>query len=140
MRPAPDRVPIEELDRDILSLCTRINAATYELLVLVREFDERGGFLKWGLHTCAEWLAWRCDLSMTTALEKPAASSVRSCPSRVRRLSSGSTRQSSSWKLDVFSARMERRLYRRLGLRFSLAEINESEAGTAAPGHNTGRS
>ncbi|MDH3620076.1 MAG: HNH endonuclease [Gammaproteobacteria bacterium] len=70
MRPAPDLVPIEELDRDILSLCTRINAATYELLLLVREFDERGGFLKWGLHTCAEWLAWRCDLSMTTALEK----------------------------------------------------------------------
>ncbi|MDH3619604.1 MAG: HNH endonuclease [Gammaproteobacteria bacterium] len=70
MRPAPDLVPIEELDRNILSLCTRINAATYELLVLVREFDERAGFLKWGLHTCAEWLAWRCDLSMTTALEK----------------------------------------------------------------------
>jgi len=70
MKPVPDLVPIEELDRDILSLCTRINAATYQLLVLVREFDERGGFLKWGLHNCAEWLAWRCDLSMTTALEK----------------------------------------------------------------------
>ena len=70
MKPVPDLVPIEELDRDILSLCTRINAATYELLLLVREFDERGGFLKWGLHNCAEWLAWRCDLSMTTALEK----------------------------------------------------------------------
>ena len=44
--------------------------ATYELLVLVREFDERGGFLQWGLQNCAEWLAWRCDLSMTTAREK----------------------------------------------------------------------
>ncbi len=61
---------IEELDQNILNLCTRINAATYELLMLVREFDERGGFLKWGLQNCAEWLAWRCDLSMTTALEK----------------------------------------------------------------------
>jgi hypothetical protein len=61
---------IEELDQNILDLCTRINAATYELLMLVREFDERGGFLKWGLQNCAEWLAWRCDLSMTTALEK----------------------------------------------------------------------
>ena len=47
MKPVPDRVPIEELDRDTLSLCTRINAATCELLVLVREFDERDGFLKW---------------------------------------------------------------------------------------------
>ena len=61
---------IEELDRNILTLCTRINAATYELLVLIREFEERGGHLKWGLETCAEWLAWRCDLSITTALEK----------------------------------------------------------------------
>ncbi len=62
--------PIEDLDRNILTLCTRINAATYELLVLIREFDERAGFLKWGLENCAEWLAWRCDLSMTTAMEK----------------------------------------------------------------------
>ena len=62
--------PIEDVDRNILNLCTRINAATYELLVLIREFDERAGWLQWGLSNCAEWLAWRCDLSMTTALEK----------------------------------------------------------------------
>ncbi|MBT8067815.1 MAG: HNH endonuclease [Gammaproteobacteria bacterium] len=65
-----DLVAIEDLDRNILDLCTRINAATYELLVLIREFDERAGWLQWGLKNCAEWLAWRCDLSMTTALEK----------------------------------------------------------------------
>ena len=62
--------PIEELDQGILNLCTRINAATYELLVMIREFDERAGFLQWGLQTCAEWLAWRCDISLTTAREK----------------------------------------------------------------------
>ena len=61
---------IEELDRTILTLCTRINAATYELLVMIREFDECTGWLQWGLDNCAEWLAWRCDLSMTTAREK----------------------------------------------------------------------
>ena len=61
---------IDELDRNILTLCTRINAATYELLVMIREFDERTGWLQWGLDNCAEWLAWRCDLSMTTAREK----------------------------------------------------------------------
>ena len=70
MRSIPDLTPIEDLDRNILNLCSRINVATYELLVLVREFDERGGFLQWGLQNCAEWLAWRCDLSMTTAREK----------------------------------------------------------------------
>ncbi|MCP5090079.1 MAG: DUF222 domain-containing protein [Gammaproteobacteria bacterium] len=74
MRPASnphtDLAPIEEIDRNILHLCTRINAATYELLKLIREFDERAGWVQWGLQNCAEWLAWRCDLSMTTALEK----------------------------------------------------------------------
>jgi len=70
MKPAADLAPIEDLDRNIFTLCRHINAATYELLVLIREFDERAGWLKWGLKNCAEWLAWRCDVSMTTALEK----------------------------------------------------------------------
>jgi hypothetical protein len=65
-----DTTRIDELDQSILTLCTRINAATFELLVMIREFDERAGWLQWGLDNCAEWLAWRCDLSMTTAREK----------------------------------------------------------------------
>ena len=65
-----DLTSIEALDQRILNLCTRINAATYELLVMIREFDERGGCLKWGLDCTAKWLAWRCDLSMATAREK----------------------------------------------------------------------
>ena len=63
-------IPIDELDERILDLCTHINAATCELLVMIREFDERGGCLKWGLESTATWLAWRCDLSMATAREK----------------------------------------------------------------------
>ncbi|MEL7184941.1 MAG: DUF222 domain-containing protein [Pseudomonadota bacterium] len=70
MKPATTSSAIDELDRNIVGLCARINAATYELLVLIREFDERAGWVRWGLTNCAEWLAWRCDLSMTTALEK----------------------------------------------------------------------
>ena len=69
MKPA-DQARIDELDNSILNLCTRINSATYELLVMIREFDERAGWLQWSLSSCAEWLAWRCDLSMTTAREK----------------------------------------------------------------------
>jgi hypothetical protein len=65
-----DTTRIDELDQSILALCTRINAATYELLVMIREFDERAGWLQWGLDNCAEWLAWRCDLSVSTAREK----------------------------------------------------------------------
>ncbi|MGI9305277.1 MAG: DUF222 domain-containing protein [Gammaproteobacteria bacterium] len=68
---AQDRsLAIEELDQSIVNLCARINAANYELLTLVREFDERAGFLKWGLSTCTEWLHWRCDISLSAAREK----------------------------------------------------------------------
>jgi hypothetical protein len=59
--PENDLLSIDELDRGIVNLAGRINAATYELLVLVRQFDERTGWLKWGLGNCAEWLHWRCD-------------------------------------------------------------------------------
>jgi hypothetical protein len=38
--------------------------------VLIRQFDERAGWLKWGLGNCAEWLHYRCDLSMNAAREK----------------------------------------------------------------------
>ena len=61
---------IDELDRDIVNLSSRINAATYELVVLVRQFDERAGWLQWGFANCAEWLAWRCALSMSAARAK----------------------------------------------------------------------
>jgi hypothetical protein len=68
--PAARLLSIDELDRDIVTLSDRINAGTFELLVLIRQFDERAGWLKWGLANCAEWLHWRCDLSMSTAREK----------------------------------------------------------------------
>ena len=85
-----DLTPIEELDQNILTLCTRINSATYELLVMIREFDERAGWLQWGLDNCAEWLAWRCDLSMTTAREKVrVAHALKLLPSISQAFSSG---------------------------------------------------
>jgi hypothetical protein len=69
-RPAPDLVSIDDLHSSIVSLAARINAETYELLVLVREFDERAGWLKWGLTGCAEWLHHHCDFSMNASREK----------------------------------------------------------------------
>jgi hypothetical protein len=82
--------PIEDLDRRILDLCTGINAATSELLVMIREFDERAGWLQWGLQNCAEWLAWRCDLSMTTAREKVrVAHALKDLPTIYRAFSFG---------------------------------------------------
>jgi len=68
---APDgHGSIDDLDRAIVNLAARINAASHELLVLIRRFDERGGWLRWGFENCAEWLHWRCDLSLSAAREK----------------------------------------------------------------------
>ena len=67
--PADHLLSIDELDRNIVGLSALINTSRYELLVLIRQFDERAGWLKWGLSNCAEWLHWRCDLSMSAARE-----------------------------------------------------------------------
>jgi hypothetical protein len=69
-QPAPELVSIDDLHASIVTLAARINAETYELLLLVRQFDERAGWLKWGLSGCAEWLHFCCDYSMSAAREK----------------------------------------------------------------------
>ena len=61
---------IDELDAAICRLASRIHAETYQMLVLVREFDDRMGWAKWGYSTCAEWLSWRCGISQSAAREK----------------------------------------------------------------------
>ena len=61
---------IEELDDAIGKMSHTINAANYELMVLIREFDERAGWLKWSFKDGLNWLMWRCDLSTNAAREK----------------------------------------------------------------------
>ncbi len=53
----------------IAELASRIQAATYELLVMIRQFDERGGWGQ-GFTSCAHWLNWRTGLAMGAAREK----------------------------------------------------------------------
>jgi len=90
MKQLPDLPSIDDLDRAIVTLATRINAETYELLVLVRQFDERAGWLKWGLGNCAEWLHYRCDLSMNAAREKVrVAHALKTLPAIAAAFSSG---------------------------------------------------
>jgi len=81
IRSLEELLPIDDLDQAIVKLSARINAETYELLVLIRQFDERAGWLKWGLGNCAEWLHYRCDLSMNAAREKVrAAHALKTLP------------------------------------------------------------
>ncbi len=51
----------------IAELSARISAATWELLSLIRQFDERYGWA--GCTSCAEWLGWRTGLAPGAARE-----------------------------------------------------------------------
>src|SRR5262249_13833009 len=76
-----DNRSVDELDVEICSLARQMNAKSYRMLVLVRDFDDRFGFAKWGYRNCAEWLAWRCGISFSAAREKVrTAQALRSLP------------------------------------------------------------
>ena len=71
---APIATPRRQAETDALGdaiaeLAARIQAATYELLVMIRQFDERGGWGQ-GFTSCAHWLNWRTGLAMGAAREK----------------------------------------------------------------------
>ena len=51
----------------IAELSARIQAATWELLELIRRFDDRNGWA--GCTSCAEWLGWRTGLAPGAARE-----------------------------------------------------------------------
>ena len=68
VRRAPAR-ELEDLGERIAELAAQISAATYELLVMLREFDERAGW-NTGFRSCAHWLNWRVGLDLGAAREK----------------------------------------------------------------------
>ncbi len=57
----------EALGNRIAEAAACIQAATYELLVLIRQFDERAGWE--GFASCAHWLSWRIGLAPGPARE-----------------------------------------------------------------------
>jgi len=76
-----DPQSIDEIDVAICRLVRQMNAETYRMLALVREFDDRFGWAKWTFRCCAEWLAWRCGISLSAAREKVrTAQALRTLP------------------------------------------------------------
>jgi hypothetical protein len=69
---APERGPdidVAQLGEAIAALAVRLHAATYELLVLLREFDACAGWSH-GFLSCAHWLHWRTGIDLGAAREK----------------------------------------------------------------------
>ncbi|MEX2124068.1 MAG: DUF222 domain-containing protein [Woeseia sp.] len=68
--PHPMHTEGKRVAAEITELCGYIYAATYRLLVLIREFDEQGYWHWPGLCSCAHWLNFKCGIGMNAAREK----------------------------------------------------------------------
>jgi hypothetical protein len=60
---------VAELGEAIATLAARLHAATYELLVMLREFDACAGWNN-GFLSCAHWLHWHTGIDLGAAREK----------------------------------------------------------------------
>lgn len=63
----PAQLASNTLESEIIGLVTHTSNATYDLLRLLGEHDDRGACLLTGALSCAAWLADRCDIERVTA-------------------------------------------------------------------------
>jgi hypothetical protein len=61
---------LDRLGERIAEQAAHLDAATYQLLVNLREFDERGGWYAQGALSCAHWLSWRVGWTLATARDR----------------------------------------------------------------------
>jgi len=61
---------LHQIESEITELAAHIHAATFRLLELIREFDEREGWYGPGLKSCAHWLNYKCGIGLGAAREK----------------------------------------------------------------------
>ena len=61
---------LQALEDQITELAAHINAATWRLLTLIREYDLRNGWNCGATKSCAHWLNWKCGIAIGAAREK----------------------------------------------------------------------
>jgi hypothetical protein len=61
---------LEALESELTNLAGHLNAGNYRFLMLLAEFDRRGGHVGMGIASCAHWLSWRCGIGLIAAREK----------------------------------------------------------------------
>ena len=66
----PERFLNDTLEDSITTLAANIAAATWQLLMLIAEFDRREVWGSHGLNSCAHWLNWKCGIALGAAREK----------------------------------------------------------------------
>ena len=84
-----DQDELDQLGDQIAELAAQIQAATYQLLLLIAAFDEQHGWYG-GWRSCAHWLSWRTGIELPTAREKVrVAHALKSFPVTAKALESG---------------------------------------------------
>jgi len=68
---------LNELSKELGELAANIEAATYRLLLLIRELDKMGGWEDGATPSCAHWLSWRIGLDLGSAREKVLSEALR---------------------------------------------------------------
>jgi hypothetical protein len=57
----------QRLEAELTTVAAALGSKTYDLLVLVGEYDHRDAHLAWGHLSCVAWLADLCDIERSTA-------------------------------------------------------------------------
>ncbi len=69
--PCPEHyAALEQLGDEITELSAHLDAGTYQLLVLIGQFDKHGGWHGTGIQSCAHWLNWKCGMNLGAARER----------------------------------------------------------------------
>ena len=86
----PEAQDTETLGESIVTLSAHLHAGNHRLLVMVAEFDRRGGWKPAGHRSCAHWLAFRTGISLGPARERVrAARALENLPLTSKAMSRG---------------------------------------------------
>ena len=64
-----ESAPLEMLEAEITTFAAHITAAMAQWLRWVGIYDQREGWRKWDMASCAHWLNWKCGVSLITGRE-----------------------------------------------------------------------
>lgn len=65
-----DSTETEELKSELVNLAGRFASAQCRFLLLLAEFDRRGGWAGDGIRSCGHWLSWRLGMSYRTSRDQ----------------------------------------------------------------------
>lgn len=87
---AETEVPTERLEAEARSLASVLAATTCQFLLVIGELDRRESWKEWGCASMAQWLSWKCGLSIVSGrTHVRVARALEHLPEITRRFSAG---------------------------------------------------